>query len=777
MMDFTSIKKKINVKTFMSQSEALVENTEVLKSGVKRLFTILTKKKKINPETLLEEKKTEEVKKISVEKEKEDKKKGGFDLKPLIPLLAGLGALGAITGLAILDPKMFLKRFAKETLKAIGKLIKGILKTFKKIVGTIGNVFKKIFNAIADNAKKLKNLIDDKLLKPIREAFENAINSKWFKKLRSFFDDIGTSIKNFIKNSAERFKTFADDIFKKIKTFVGDFTEKAIKAFKGILDNIAEKILKPLKKAVKEFVGKANRFIKEVIQNVGQNIAERAGKESFGEVIEVVSDALLKNFDNTVDFIVNGLRGPADAVKGFIDNKIKGNPAYKLLSGTPLTSWLVSPIDGASKAIRKLSKGIAGIGGDIKSAVREVPKRIGGLIDDVKAGNTPVQRAFGFVAKQFDPKVMASRFGKGLDFVKGVGSRIGGTITSMKEGLSQLNIIEQAGKFKDDMVASVGGFIGKLKNSVSNNIQGIVGNIFSGGTQQQIIKQAEPAIKQIADSKPALDAIQGATKKADKVFDLFGPLKKGWKEATGKFDQLFTLAEFAISYGSAIDAQKREAEGGPPAQFMGSDIKGQTMGDAILSVLGAFGGSAIGSALGTQLGATIGGVIGAPVFGVGAAVGAGVGGSLFGFLGSVLGGIIGEDIGKLVASDIGKTYKIPDPFLEGRNLFSTEGASDLTLLNLFGMGEKETPELEPQGGFNAGPVPRSVPMNRDFETLEEYSEIYEADLVIVKQTEIVNRVQKPVTNNSSSNLIILSDSIDSVLNNFRDRSLTQLSYS
>lgn len=776
-MSLESIRKKINIKTFMGQSEALVENTEALKSNVKRLFTILTGKKKISPETLLEKKKTEEVKKISVEKEKEDKKKGGFDLKSLI----GLGALGAITGLAILDPQMFLRRFARATLKAIGKLIKSILKTFKKIVGTIGNIFKKIFNAIADNAKKLKNLIDDKLLKPIRETFENAINSKWFKKLRSFFDDIGTSIKNFIKNSAERFKTFADDIFKKIKTFVGDFTEKAIKAFKGILDNIAEKILKPLKKAVKEFVGKANRFIKESIQNVGQNvgqnIAEKVGKESFGEVIEVVSDALLKNFDSTVDFIVSKLRGPVDAIKGFIDNQIKGNPAYKLLSSNSFTSWLVSPIDGASKAIGELSNGLDGIGGGIKSLVREVPKQIGGLIDDVKAGNTPVQRAFGFVAKQFDPEVMASRFGKGLDFVKGVGSQIGGTITSMKEGLSQLNIVEKAGKFKDDMVASVGGFIGKLKNSVSNNIQGIVGNIFSGGTQEQIIKQAEPAIKQIADSKPALDAIQGATKKADKVFDLFGPLKKGWKEATGKFDQLFTLAEFAISYGSAIDAQKREAEGGPPAQFMGSDIKGQTMGDAILSVLGAFGGSAIGSALGTQLGATVGAAVGAPVFGVGAAVGAGVGGSLFGFLGSVLGGIIGEDIGKLVASEIGKTYKIPDPFLEGRNLFSTEGASDLTLLNLFGMGEKETPELEPQGGFNAGPVPRSVPMNRDFETLEEYSEIYEADLVIVKQTEIVNRVQKPVTNNSSSNLIILSDSIDSVLNNFRDRSLTQLSYS
>ena len=776
-MALDSIRKKINVKTLMGQSEALVENTETLNSGIKRLFSVLSQKKKIRPETLLEEKKTEEVKKITVEKE--EKKKGGFDPNSLLSALAPLAAVSALLGTFALDPQMFMKRLLRATLKQLGSLTKKLVKIFKGIFETVGNIFKKIFNAIADNVKKLKNLIDDKLLKPIREAFENAINSKWFKKLRTFFDDVGTSVKNFIKNSAERFKTLADDIFKRVKTFVGDFTEKAIRAFKGILDNIAEKILKPLKKTLTEFVERTKNFLKDGVANIGQTIAERAGKESFGEVIEVVSDALLKNFDNTVDGIVNTLRGPVDALLNFTIKEKDLPFPLKFLAGKGIRD--IPGVGGfIADRLGELSNGLDGIGGGIKSLVRDIPKQVGELVTDIKAGNTPVQKAFGFVTKQFDPEVMASRFGKGLDFIKGVGSQVGGSITAMKEGLSQLNIVEQAGKFKDDMVASVGNFVGNLKSSVTNNIQGTIKNIFTGNTQQQIIDQAKPAIDKIKDAKPVLDNIKGAKKQGDKVFDLFGPLKKGWREATGKFDRLFTLAEFAVSYGSAIDAQRRKKEGEEPAKFMGSDIKGQTMGDAILSVLGAFGGSAIGSALGTQIGATVGAAIGAPVFGVGAAVGAGIGGSLFGFLGSVLGGIIGEDIGKLTSSSIADKVTIPDPFLEGRNLFSKEGASDLAVLGMFGLGEpakEETPDLAPQGGFNAGPIPRSVPMNRDFETIEEYSEYYETDIIILKQTEIVNRVQTSVVNNSSSNMMILSDGIDSMLNNFKDKALTQLSYS
>lgn len=671
-MSISSVKKKINAKTLLGQSSALKENSVTLKEGIKKLATILTEKKKIRPSTLMATEKPEVVEQKRIGPGKYDKPKGGGF--PLGPLLAGLGALGAAVGLAALDPGMFLRRFARASLKAIGELIQRLVKTFKGVIESVANVFKKIFNAIADNVKKLKNLIDDKLLKPLREAFENAINSKWFAKLRTFFDDIAESVKTFIKNSAERFKTFADDIFKRVKTFADDAIEGAITAFKKILDNIAEKILKPLKSAV-----------------LGKTIAERAGKESFG--------------------------------------------------------------------------------GGIKSLVRDIPKQVGELVTDIKAGNTPVQKAFGFVAKQFDPEVMASRFGKGLEFIKGVGSQVGGSITAMKEGLSQLNVVEQAGKFKDDMIASVGGFIGNLKTSVTNNIQGTIKNVFTGNTQQQIIDQAKPAIDKIKDAKPVLDSLESAKKQGDKVFDLFGPLKKGWKESTGKFEQLFTLAEFAISYGSAIDAQRRKKAGEEPAQFLGSDIKGQTMGDAILSVLGAFGGSAIGSALGTQIGAAVGAAAGAPVFGVGAAVGAGVGGSLFGFLGSVLGGIIGEDIGKLTSSAIADKVTIPDPFLEGRNLFSKEGASDLTVLGMFGAGQ-------PQGGFGNLP-PKPVKMTRDFQSMEDYTEyITDTEVVIITKENVVNNVmQTPTVQQGKGGMIpVPIGSGESILDNFRSRALSQLAY-
>ena len=60
-------------------------------------------KKKISPETLLEEKKTEEVKKISVE-EKDKKISGGGGFPNFLPLLAGLAGLAAAFAIA---PKVF----------------------------------------------------------------------------------------------------------------------------------------------------------------------------------------------------------------------------------------------------------------------------------------------------------------------------------------------------------------------------------------------------------------------------------------------------------------------------------------------------------------------------------------------------------------------------------------------------------------------------------------------------------------------------------------------
>ena len=206
---------------------------------------------------------------------------------------------------------------------------------------------------------------------------------------------------------------------------------------------------------------------------------------------------------------------------------------------------------------------------------------------------------------------------------------------------------------------------------------------------------------------------------------------------------------------------------------MGSDIKGQTMGDAVLSVLGAFGGSAIGSALGTQLGATIGAAVGAPVFGVGAAVGAAAGGSLFGFLGSVLGGIVGEDVGKLVASEIGKNTKIPDPFLKDRNLFSTEGASDLTLLGMFGLGTPE-PEEKPQGGIYASGLPP-----RNFTLLQtEMDYNMKTEVIVMKSKEIINNSAVATAGSSGgggSVVPIMIRTGGSALNNYKSKTLAQLS--
>ena len=244
-MSINSVRRKINAKTLLGQSSALRENSEVLKKGVIKLASILLDRAKIKPSTLMATKEPEVVEQKRIGPGKYAKKAGGGLGLPLSSLLPALTALAGLGVLTLLDPKMSAKRLLRTILKrafgfvkAIGKRIfkvfRAIGRSIRKVFNSIRKFFKKIFNGISDNVKKLKNFFDDKLLRPIREAFDSAINSKWFKKLRTFFDDIGTSVKNFIKNSAEKFKTFADDIFKKVKTFADDVVEGAIKAFNQI---------------------------------------------------------------------------------------------------------------------------------------------------------------------------------------------------------------------------------------------------------------------------------------------------------------------------------------------------------------------------------------------------------------------------------------------------------------------------------------------------------------------------------------------------------------
>lgn len=759
-MSISSVKKKINAKTLLGQSSALRENSETLKKGVKKLAVILTERKKIRPSTLMATEKPEVVEQKRIGPGEYDKPEGsGF---PLGPLLAGLGALGAAVGLAALDPGMFLKRFARASLKALKNLIERLLKTFKGVIESIANVFKKIFNAIADNVKKLKNLIDDKLLKPLREAFENAINSKWFAKLKSFFDDITGSIKNFIKNSAEKFKTLADDIFKKVKTFADDAIEGAITAFKKILDDIANKILKPLKSAVLEFVDRTKKFLTEGVQGIGQGIAEKFGKESFSEVIEFVSDLLLKNFDNTVDSIVNGVKSPI----------------------TGLLNGLAGRIPFVNSGLRSIVEGLDSLASGAKSTIREVPKTISGLIDDFAAGKTPVNQLINFVGDQFKPETVLKRLTDAGSFVMDAASAGGKMLSDTRDkiaaGVKNLDVIGNSKKILESISNSIGGFAKQFSNEAKEPLEEQIGNIFKGATSKdQIIEASIKTAKVARDVKPGFKATSDVVKKIDPVAKNVPGLGSGWTSATTKFDQIFAVLEAAGSYGLALETQRRKEAGeeGIKIPVVG-EVQGQTLGTSILTAAGGFLGSAIGSQLGTSLGSLIAGGLTVGTGGLGAVLIPAIV-PIFGGLGTVLGGILGEDVGKLASSSLASS-NIPDPLLKESDgtpkPFFQDARSDMTILNMFmNMGGQEE---KPQGGFGNLP-PKPVKMTRDFQSMEDYTEyITDTEVVIITKENVVNNVvQTPTVQQGKGGMIpVPIGSGESILDNFRSRALSQLAY-
>ena len=775
-MDFTSIKKKINVKTLMSQSEALVENTDTLKSGVKRLFTVLTRKKKISPEILLEEKKIEDTKKISIEEQEKEKSGGGLKLPPFLPTLAGLSGLAAAFAIS---PKVFSKRLLKSTLKAIRKLIKGILKTFKKIIGTIGNVVKKIFNAIADNVKKLKNIIDDKLLKPIREAFENAINSKWFKKLRTFFDDVGTSIKNFIKNSAERFKTFADDIFGKIKTTVNDLVDRGIKAFKGILDNIAEKILKPLKESVIQFVDRTKKLLANAGRTVINEITERVVKPVQENIIQPLIKQVTEGVTNVIDGLEKNILGVVENIPR-VPTSVGGEipipfrEPIKVDLPVPLAKQANAGLDGLTNSLKGV---ISNISGSIKSLVQDPVSSIRRVMSLGGEKLTQLQDFGKGVSEQFKTSLLdpiingASKIGQSAaDIGRGFASNVGERVQQAKTLADKLNPMQVVREIPGRISEIAGNIINPVRNAVVTPLTDIV----SGGARG--LGNALVSIGGgLGKAGDALGAVRGGLNSMVSFFDKI-PLPKGvkqaFKESTGRFDRYFAIAEAAGSYAMAVK-KKNTGESTDIGPF--KDMKGQLLGNAILTAAGGFLGSAIG--------ATAGSLIPIP---------------FSGFIGTVIGGMIGEEFGKFAAAKVAAMMEsngIPnrDPFLSDDKqtlpifnpnetnligMIESDGPAGIAKFFGFGGEQQETPDLAPQGGFNAGPIPRSVPMNRDFNSLEEYTDDYGAEVVIINKTNVVTKTKVvEVSKSSSSSIPMILNSENNLLNNFRQRSLSQLAYS
>lgn len=725
-MTFDSIKKKINVKTLMSQSEALVENTETLNSGIKRLFEVLSDKKKISPRKL-----TDADEKIKVteqrEREKKEKNKGGFP--NLLPLLTGLGALGALGSAFAINPITATKYLTRTLLKGLFKFITRIGKIIKGIAETIGKLFKKIFTAIGDNVKRLKNFINEKFLKPIGEAFESAINSKWVKKLRLFFDNVVGSIKKFIGESVERFKVFASDIFNGVKTFISDFTERGIKAFRNILDD----------------VGNAVKLLFERAKNGVLNLSQ----EIFEKYIDPIIKPIKENILNVVENIKNSIKYAVDTI-----DSILNNIQYKLNIGPiKLGDLLIRPVRDSLQTINTI--------------VDNPIKIIKGAFDEVKAGvNFTIDLASTGARKVSDFAKQGVEFSKDLalsaiDSAKNLGSSIKSGFASgvnfigekgkqFGETLKSLSPSEQIGNALKGVKDSIGTITKNVSDSIAKPIMNSIGNA---------AKESPRAISNVLGGigsglgklKPLLEGIKGVKNGVmgflDKIPGIRG-FKTGFRKATGKFDALFALAEIATAYGI-------RAAGGIDTPI--GDLQGQAIGNAILTAASGFAGSALGSALGTAIGAPLG-----------------PGASITGAVGAILGGVLGEEVGKMISSNIAPTVPKEnnvDPFLNPKKIFEVEEYNFNPFSGLF-----SSEELDPVGGFDAGPITRSIPINRNFESMEEYTDDYDAEVVVIKQTEIVHNT-KVIEKSSSQSPIVIMNSGESLLNNFKTRSLTQLSYS
>ena len=754
------IRRKINAKTLMGQSSALKSNTEFLKKNVGNLAKVLREKNKIRPSSLMgvEEKSVVEQKRIGPG-EYEKKKGGGLKLPPLLPLLKG----ALIGGIALAAPKFFAKKvlqaflkkilkFANRLRKVIFGLFEFVAKTIKRIIDTIADISKKIFDAISDNVKKLKNFIDDKLLKPLREAFENAINSKWFKKLRAFFDDIGTSIKTFIKNSVERFKTLADDLFKRVKTFVGDLIDRGIKAFKGVLDNIADKILKPLKEKVKLFVenaikwasNTAGRILDPIVKPV-VNAAEqtlKAGQETIVKVLKDTQSGLIAGLDNTIKPVTETpLIG--GAVKPFY------NLARDFISGPK--SFLTKQIDS-----------LGAFGADFYKSVK---KRGVQFADLIKSIPKSAQESMDFWANRAeDAKSLLTDLGqRGVDLFKGgvanvtdFGKNVSNTITAATAGAA-----EQIAKLDPNNV--VKNALGNILGSVQENV-GKLGMKSVEGLIDPLLNNFSGIASNLNFLNPLVDAGKGIKGLADGALGFFRRLpggeafEKGVREATGTFDVIFTLADAAISYGIAVDTLNNRK----PGQSLEDARKeaknkltgqGEGLGTALLRAVAGFGGSAIGSGLGSVI------------------PGAGT------FLGGLVGGLIGEELGLKLAESLSSQHKgLLDPF--GIPVFTKPDQNDMVISNLgkwisglFGGGDKE--EEAPQGGIYASGLPP-----RNFTLLQtEMNYNMKTEVIVMKSKEIINNSALATAGSSGGGSVVpmIIKTGGSALNNYKSKTLAQLS--
>ena len=750
---FDSIKKKINIKSLMGQSEALEENTTELKTGITTLVRLFGERESLKGYSPIQRSK----RKLPVqageteEKKKKDKPPSLLDvlgklLGPIMgligtlasligPLLGPTLGLGAVAAAFLLRPKTTTKyllrnilknilKFGDSIVKFVSKIFDTVFRAFRNAFDSVGKFIRKVFGAIGDGVRAVKNFIGDKILKPIRGAIDDLLNSKFFQNIKTIFDDMVQSVKNFIDRGFKAIRGAIDDIFVRFKSFVGDLVDQFLKYAKGFVDNIID-----LGRRVGDIVITP---LKETVQTLQK------------EASETIIKRLKKSFMDTVNYFVEGtVSNITNIINGITEQKI--GRRFKLGDiGIPFTTLNVRNIlndvkDGVVKFIREPQK-------TLTEFVEIAGKRGSEVVNIFQEGTSEALNQLANARQSFTK-----------------------TLTNAYSGMRQFgsNIAEGAGKVADRVKGGLD-YVGQLGDKFRNAF-----GVFITSAQEKVVKPVANTVGQVA--QPLINAATNPEtyKKffsgvSDTVKPLVGnvltPIRnaqagllklirklpggrafiKGFEASTGRIDKLFALADVLVTYGQKIRNKDNEQV---EASILG---EGQSIGTTLLRVMGGFGGSAILGGAGTAI----------PVPGLGIA-------------GSILGGVLGEEAGMIVAGNLSETEPysgMMDPFIGGQ-VFEKPKPED-SIMSLFGSSPEPEKPTGQGGGYGIVPTRRQ----RSMSDMEEYPEYdTETNIIIMKQRDAQSQKVIASHGNGGSGISI-NTSGDTSLNTFKTITMTQLAY-
>ena len=749
---FDSIKKKINVRTLMGQSEALEENTTELKKGITTLVGLFGERESLKGYSPIQRAERKLPVEAGEEEEKKKKKEEpnlldvlGKILGPLFKILSTLASLlgpllgpalglGALAAAFLISPKTASKyllrnviknilRFGKKIFKFLKGIFDNIFKIFKGIFDNIGKFFRKIFNFIGDSIKAVKNFISDKILKPIRGAIDDLINSKFFKNIKNIFNDMVQSVKNFIDRGFKAIRGVIDDIFTKFKSFVGDLVDKFLKLAKGFADNLID---------LGRRVGNAVITpLRETVQTLQK------------EASETIIKRLKKSFTDTVNYVVEGtVSNVTNIINGITERKIG---PFKLGDmGIPGTDINIG------RMLNNVKEGVV-------KFIREPQKTLTEFIEIAGKRGSEVVNIFQEGTSEALNQLSNAR----QSFTK--------TLTDAYSGMQKFgtNIAEGAGKVADRVKGGLD-YVGQLGDRFKNAF-----GVFISSAQEKVVKPVADTVGQVAQPlinaakdpetykrffsgvsdtvKPLVDNVLTPIRNAQAgLLKLIRKLPggrafvKGFTASTSRIDTLFALADTVITYGQKIRNKDNEQV---EASILG---EGQSIGTTLLRVMGGFGGSAILGGAGTAI----------PIPGLGIA-------------GSILGGVLGEEAGMLVAGNLSETEpysQIMDPFIGGQ-VFEKPKPED-SIMSLFGSSPEPKKPTGEGGGYGIMPTRRQ----RSMTDMEEYPEYdIETNIIILRQRAAQSQ-QVIASHGGGGSGISIKTSSDTSLNTFKTITMSKLTY-